>query len=375
MPSVYSFSRPRLWPSSTVMTPSLPTLSITSAMISPTSGSAAEIAATAAIWSRVSTLRDCLLISSTMTSTAFSRPCLRIIGLAPALTVRRPSLTIDWARTTAVVVPSPATSSVLVATSLSSWAPMFSNGSSSSMSRAMVTPSLVMVGDPNFLSSTTLRPFGPSVTLTASAIRSMPCLSSRRAVSSKMSCFAMWGFSSRSGGAAAGAGSVLDDGEDVLLADDEEILLVHLELGARVLGIEDLLALFDVDMLALPVVEDAAGTDGQDLALLGLLLGGVGQDDATLGGLFARGRLDDHAITERAKLGLGSGGCGQGAILLRRPRSGRQSVPGTGAPRARDDPDTGWISAGGAPFPTSRDMAPTGGLRPLGTLTVRVLIL
>ena len=38
MPSVYSFSRPRLWPSSTVMTPSLPTLSITSAMISPTSG-------------------------------------------------------------------------------------------------------------------------------------------------------------------------------------------------------------------------------------------------------------------------------------------------------------------------------------------------
>ena len=57
MPSVYSFSRPRLWPSSTVMTPSLPTLSITSAMISPTSGSAAEIAATAAICSRVSTGR------------------------------------------------------------------------------------------------------------------------------------------------------------------------------------------------------------------------------------------------------------------------------------------------------------------------------
>ena len=38
MPSVYSFSRPSDCPSSTVMTPSLPTLSMTSAMTSPTSG-------------------------------------------------------------------------------------------------------------------------------------------------------------------------------------------------------------------------------------------------------------------------------------------------------------------------------------------------
>ena len=46
---------------------------------------------------------------------------------------------------------------------------MFSNGSSSSISLAMVTPSLVIVGEPYFLSRTTLRPFGPSVTFTASA--------------------------------------------------------------------------------------------------------------------------------------------------------------------------------------------------------------
>ncbi len=53
---------------------------------------------------------------------------------------------------------------------------MFSKGSSSSMSRAIVTPSLVIVGEPNFLSRTTLRPFGPIVTLTASASLSMPRL-------------------------------------------------------------------------------------------------------------------------------------------------------------------------------------------------------
>ncbi|CAB4582925.1 unannotated protein [freshwater metagenome] len=84
----------------------------------------------------------------------------------------------------AVVVPSPATSFVLVATSFTNWAPMFSNGSSNSISLAMDTPSLVMVGAPNFLSRTTLRPLGPSVTRTASASLLTPASSARRASSS-----------------------------------------------------------------------------------------------------------------------------------------------------------------------------------------------
>src|SRR6201995_3260348 len=73
---------------------------------------------------------------------------------------------------------------VLVATSLASWAPRFSYGFSSSTSRATVTPSLVMVGAPHFLSITTLRPRGPSVTLTVSASLSTPRSSARRASSS-----------------------------------------------------------------------------------------------------------------------------------------------------------------------------------------------
>ena len=55
MPSVSSSSRPKVLLSSTVMTPSLPTLSIASAIISPIWGSAAEIEAVAAICSLVST--------------------------------------------------------------------------------------------------------------------------------------------------------------------------------------------------------------------------------------------------------------------------------------------------------------------------------
>ena len=159
-------------------------------MMSPTSESAAEIVAMAAISSRESIGRDCFLISATTASTAFSMPMRISIGFAPAVTLRMPSLIIAWPRTTAVVVPSPATSSVLVATSLRSCAPMFSKGSSSSMSRAMVAPSLVIVGAPNFLSRTTLRPLGPIVTLTASARRSTPRLRERRAVSSNTSCLA-----------------------------------------------------------------------------------------------------------------------------------------------------------------------------------------
>jgi len=63
----------------------------------------------------------------------------------------------------------PATSEVLEATSFTICAPMFSNLSFSSISLATETPSLVTVGAPNERSSTTLRPFGPSVTFTASA--------------------------------------------------------------------------------------------------------------------------------------------------------------------------------------------------------------
>src|SRR5699024_6787430 len=110
-----------------------------------------------------------LLMASTAAATALLMPRRMSMGLAPAATFFMPSVTMAWARTVAVVVPSPAASLVLVATSFPSWAPMFSNGSFSSISLAMVTPSLVMTGAPYFLSSTTLRPLGPRVILTVSA--------------------------------------------------------------------------------------------------------------------------------------------------------------------------------------------------------------
>ena len=131
-------------------------------------------------------------MSFTTAATAMSMPRFRSIGFMPAATDFAPSRTIACASTVAVVVPSPATSLVLEATSRTICAPMFSNLSSSSISFATVTPSLVTRGAPNDLSSTTLRPFGPSVTFTALARMSTPrSMRSRASVENLTSLAAM----------------------------------------------------------------------------------------------------------------------------------------------------------------------------------------
>ncbi len=105
------------------------------------------------------------------------------MAFAPAATFLKPSLTIACAKTVAVVVPSPAASLVLEAAWRIKETPVFSTWSSNSISLAMVTPSLMIWGAPNFFSSTTLRPLGPRVTATASARISIPLSRARRAFS------------------------------------------------------------------------------------------------------------------------------------------------------------------------------------------------
>ena len=113
--------------------------------------------------------RAAALIAATTFAVAKSIPRFRSIGFIPAATAFTPSLMMACANTVAVVVPSPASSFVREATSLTICAPMFSKRSESSISLATVTPSLVIRGAPNDFSITTLRPFGPKVTFTASA--------------------------------------------------------------------------------------------------------------------------------------------------------------------------------------------------------------
>src|SRR5437763_10150236 len=229
---------------------------------------------------------------ATAASTAASMPFFNPMGLAPAATLRRPSRTIAHASTVAVVVPSPATSSVFLATSLTSSAPIFSYGSSSSISLAMETPSLVMVGAPNFFSRTTLRPFGPSVTFTALASLSTPASRARRADSSNFRIFGIWE-------------SLLlrNGGEHVAAGKDQEILAVDRDLGAPVLAVHDRVADLDAERDDLAgLLRRAAGAGSEDLARLRLLLRGVGNHAA--GGSCGLGltRTHDDAILERLEL-------------------------------------------------------------------------
>src|SRR5918998_3773222 len=182
MPSTNSTAIPGTSDSSIVTTPSAPTRSSASATASPIcSSSLAAIVAMCASWARPSTGRAMRRSSPTRQAVASSMPRRSSIGLTPSSMASMPSRTMAWASRVAVVVPSPVRSLVLLATSRTSCAPMFLNWSDSSISRAIETPSFVIVGAPVRRSSTTLRPFGPSVTFTAFASSSTPACSSRRA--------------------------------------------------------------------------------------------------------------------------------------------------------------------------------------------------
>src|SRR5580698_4587348 len=287
MPSTTSSSVSRPLASSTVMTPSLPTLAMALAIMSPTSLSPlAEIVPTWAISSLALTFLERFFRSATTASTAFSMPRLRSIGFMPAATDLAPSRTMARANTVAVVVPSPATSLVLEATSRTICAPIFSNLSCSSISFATATPSLVVRGAPKLLSSTTLRPLGPRVTWTASARMSTPRMSFSRASAPNFTSLAaiyclLNSFESVWMGERLFLGfTAFDHAHDVALLHDQELLAVDLHFGAGPFAEQNELADLHFGRDALAVLVERTGADGHDLAFLRLLLDGVRNNDA-----------------------------------------------------------------------------------------------
>src|SRR5436309_1257169 len=76
--------------------------------------------------------------------------------------------------------------------------------------------------------------------------------------------------------------SAFDHAEDVLLAHDEVLLAVDLDLRSGVLPEQDLVADLDVEGHHFAVVVHLAFADRDDLAVLRLLLGGIRDDDAAL---------------------------------------------------------------------------------------------
>src|SRR3954451_1484757 len=315
MPSTTSSSVSRDFASSTVMTPSLPTFFIASARNWPISVSPfAEIVPTCAIsWLEV-TFFEFFSNSATTDSTARSTPRLRSIGFIPAATALEPSLTMACARTVAVVVPSPAKSEDFDATSRTICAPMFSNLSSSSISLATVTPSLVMRGAPNDLSRTTLRPFGPSVTLTALARMSTPrSILSRASTENFTSLAAIFllhyvGMRQRLRGLFPGV-RLIEYAHNVALLHDQVIDAVELNFGAGPFSEQDAVALLQLNRYQVALVIAATRTDGDDLPFRRLLLRGIGNDDPACGLVFGIDALDHDAVVKRTKLHTYSPDC------------------------------------------------------------------
>src|SRR5690242_19393432 len=159
---------------------------------------------------------------------------------------------------------------------------MFSSGSRSSISFATVTPSLVIVGDPNFLSRMTFRPLGPSVTLTALARLLTPLRTACRDASPYVICFAIMcsvdsaSVRSRQSRRRLFPRTDLLDREDVLLFHDQVLHALELDFLTGVLAEQDRIAGLHVQRHSLAIVLGLAVSGGDHRAVLRLLLRGIG---------------------------------------------------------------------------------------------------
>src|SRR6267142_5912353 len=93
-----------------------------------------------------------------------------------------------------------------------------------------------------------------------------------------------------------------NDAHDVRLLHDEEILAVELDLRAGPFAEQDAIALLDVEWNERALFIAGARADGDDLAFHRLFLGGVRNDDATLGFAFFLDALDHDTVVKRTEL-------------------------------------------------------------------------
>src|SRR5262245_59773492 len=96
--------------------------------------------------------------------------------------------------------------------------------------------------------------------------------------------------------------SSADDSEQILFLEDHMVDAAQLHLGARPLAVEHLVADLDVERLQPAVFQPLALADSHDLALHGLLLGGVGNDDTGLGLGLGGQRLEQQPIVQGLEL-------------------------------------------------------------------------
>src|SRR5712675_1303986 len=93
-----------------------------------------------------------------------------------------------------------------------------------------------------------------------------------------------------------------DDSEQVLFLQDHVLDAVELHFRARPLAVDHLVADLHAERFQAAVFQPLALADGHDLALHGLLLGGVGNDDAGLGLGLGSQRLQQEPVVQGLEL-------------------------------------------------------------------------
>src|SRR5437867_4997655 len=176
-----------------------------------------------------------------------------------------------------------------------------------------------MVGLPNFLWSTTFRPLGPKVTLTACEMTLTPRNRAARASSLNRSCFAMNEFlsseCSRSNCGRAGSLGA-ENAENVLLLHDQVLLAVQGDLAAGVLAEQHAIPRLHVEGGLLAILVHGPFADRDNLALLRLLLGAVRDDEAAASNFCLLDPFDHDAIVKRVQVRLRSLSHGADASLV-----------------------------------------------------------
>src|SRR5215831_10745707 len=105
----------------------------------------------------------------------------------------------------------------------------------------------------------------------------------------------------RLGGLPLRCWTALEHAHDVGLLHDQELLAIKLDLGAGPFAEQDKVPGLNLGNDALAVLIEGARTDGDNFALLRLLLGGIGDDDAAGALLILGYTAHDHAVAKRTE--------------------------------------------------------------------------
>src|SRR3546814_1703386 len=169
-----------------------------------------------------------------------------------------------------------------------------------------------MRGAPKLLSITTLRPLGPSVTLTASARMSTPRRMRSRASRENLlifsaiistSAFLSDNALKRSEYVAQPVEplSSANNPEDVAFLHDQQVFTVDLHCGAGPFAEKDAITSLDVERCDLAIFALGACASSDDFAFRGLFLGAVRDDDPASSLLFRLYTANENAIMQRTK--------------------------------------------------------------------------